>query len=139
MRRALPVLALTACVLLSGCAQGGTKNTDSTGEFAGDKKAVAATVEDLQSAAKDRKGTTICADLITAELRDKISATNCSTVVEDGIRDTDEVDFTVKTVTVTDDKAVAQVQEETGDKKYRRRTIDLEKVAGRWRISALPQ
>ena len=138
MRRALPVLALLVCLPLAGCTQAGTKNSDSTKDFTGDQKAVASTVEDLQTAAKDRKGTTICADLITAELRDKISASDCPKVVKDAVRDTDEVDLQVKTVKVTGDTAVASVKEKTGGND-RIRTIELQKVAGRWRISALPQ
>lgn len=138
MRRALPVIALLVCLPLAGCTQAGTKNADSTKDFTGDQKAVASTVEDLQTAAKDRKGTTICADLITAELRDKISATDCPKVMKDAVRDTDEVDLKVKTVKVTGDQAVASVQEKTGGDD-RMRTIELQKVAGRWRISALPQ
>jgi len=99
---------------------------------------VASTVEDLQTAAKDRKGTTICADLITAELRDKISTSDCPKVMKDAVRDTDEVDLKVKTVKITGETAVASVQEKTGGGD-RIRTIELQKVAGRWRISALPQ
>ena len=138
MRQLCVLLALFAALVLAGCAQGGTKNTDSTKSFSGDQKAVASTVEDLQTAAKDHKGTTICADLITAELRDKVSATDCPKVMKDGVRDTDEVDLKVKTVKITGDQAVASVQEKTGGGD-RMRTIELQKVAGRWRISALPQ
>ena len=138
MRRALPPIGLLVCLPLAGCTQAGTKNTDSTKDFTGDQKAVASTVEDLQTAAKDRKGTTICADLITAELRDKISTSDCPKVMKDAVRDTDEVDLKVKTVKVTGETAVASVQEKTGGGD-RIRTIELQKVAGRWRISALPQ
>ncbi len=137
MRRPFFVLAVLVCLPLAGCTQAGTKNSDSTKDFTGDQKAVASTVEDLQTAAKDRKGTTICADLITAELRDRISATDCPQVMKDAVRDTDEVDLQVKTVKVTGDKAVASVKEKTGGDD-RMRTIELQKVAGRWRISALP-
>lgn len=138
MHRPLAILAVLLAVGLAGCAGGGTKNTDSTKDFTGDQKAVATTVEELQKAAKDRGGTKICGDLITAELRDKISGTNCGEVVKDAIRDTDEADLVVKSVTITGDEAVAQVQEKTGDEKHRQRTIELRKSAGRWRISALP-
>jgi hypothetical protein len=139
MRSTIALLVLLAAVALSGCGVASTKNNDSTKDFTGAQKAVAATVEDLQTAAKDHKGTTICADLITAELRDKISASNCPKIVKDAIRDTDDVDLTVKSVTVTGDKAVAQVKEKTGDKASKTQTINFENAAGRWRISELPQ
>ena len=58
---------------------------------AAEQKAVATTIEDLQTAAKDKDGTKVCSDLITAELRDQISTSNCGKVVKDAIRDTDEV------------------------------------------------
>ena len=90
-------------------------------------------------AAKDKDGTKVCSDLITAELRDQISTSNCGKVVKDAIRDTDEVDLEVTKVTITGDKAVAEVNEKVSDSKDRKRTIDLEKAAGKWRVSQLPQ
>jgi len=137
MRRALLALTVLACLPLAGCTQAGSKNTDSAKDFKGEQQAVASTVEDLQTAAKNRKGTTICADLITAELRDKISSTDCPKVVKDAVRDTDEVDLKVKTVTIDGNTATATVHEKTGGD-GRTRTVELQKVAGRWRISALP-
>ena len=139
MRRPLTVLALLSVLALSGCAaQSGSTSSDSTKDFTGPQKAVAATVENLQQAAKDRKGTTICADLITAKLRDAISATDCPDLVHHTIRETDDIDLSVKTVTITGDKATAQVKEKTGESASRTRTIEFENTAGRWRISALP-
>ena len=139
MRLALPALALLVCLPLAGCTQAGTKNTDSTKDFTGEQKAVAATIEHLQTAAKDKDGAKICGELITADLRDRISATDCQQVMKDAIRDTDEVDLIVKTVKITKNAAVATLQEKTGDKAHRDRTVQLQKVAGAWRISALPQ
>lgn len=139
MRRLPVLLALLATVVLAGCGGAGSKNTDSTKDFTGDQKAVATTVEELQKAAKDRDGTKVCADLVTAELRDQISASNCGKVVKDAIRETDEVDLEVTKVTITGDKAVAEVNEQVSDSKDRKRTIELEKAAGKWRISQLPQ
>lgn len=139
MRRVPVLLAVLATVVLAGCGGTGSKNTDSAKDFSGEQKAVATTIEDLQAAAKDRKGAEICADLITAELRDAISQTDCPKTVKDAIRDTDQADLTVKSVTITGDKAVAQVQEKLGDNKKRTATLKLEKAAGRWRIAELPQ
>ena len=139
MRRAPVLLALLATVVLAGCGGTGAKNTDSAKDFSGEQKAVATTIEDLQTAAKDKDGTKVCSDLITAELRDQISTSNCGKVVKDAIRDTDEVDLEVTKVTITGDKAVAEVNEKVSDSKDRKRTIDLEKAAGKWRVSQLPQ
>ncbi len=139
MRRALLLPALAVVAVLSGCGGQGSTNTDSTKDFTGEQKAVATTVEDLQVAAREKDGKEICADLITAELRDRISESNCSEVVKDAIRETDEVDLTVTAVTISGTTAVAQVKEKTGDETSRKRTVKLEKAAGKWRISELPQ
>ena len=139
MRRAAPVIALLLSAASSrGCGGQGSTNTDSTKDFTGEQKAVATTVEDLQVAAREKDGKEICADLITAELRDQISASNCGEVVKDAIRETDEVDLTVTAVTIDGTTAVAQVKEKTGDDASRKRTVKLEKAAGKWRISELP-
>ena len=42
-------------------------------------------------------------------------------------------------MTITGDKAVAQVKEKTGDKATACARSKLEKAAGKWRISELPQ
>ena len=139
MRRAPAVIAVLATVVLAGCGGQGSKNTDSTKDFTGEQKAVATTVEELQKAAKDRDGKKVCSELITAELRDKISATDCGKVVKDAIRETDEVDLAVTKVAITGDTAVATVEEQVTDDKDRARTVKLEKAAGAWRISELPQ
>lgn len=139
MRRAPVLIAVLATVVLAGCGGQGSKNTDSTKDFTGEQKAVATTVEELQKAAKDRDGKKVCSELITAELRDKISATDCGKVVKDAIRETDEVDLAVTKVAITGDTAVATVEEQVTDDKDRTRTITLEKAAGTWRISELPQ
>lgn len=139
MRRVPVLLALLATVALAGCGGQGSKNTDSSKEFKGEQQEVATTIEDLQTAAKDRNGGQVCSDLITAELRDKISATDCGKVVKDAIRETDEVDLEVTKVTITGDKAVAEINEQVAEDTDRKRTINLEKTAGKWRISQLPQ
>jgi hypothetical protein len=139
MRRAAPVIALLAsAALLAGCGGQGSENTDSTKDFTGEQQAVATTVEELQKSAREKDGTKVCADLITAELRDDISATNCQKVVKDAIRETDEVDLIVTAVTIDGTTAVAQVKEKTGEDASRTRTVKLEKVAGKWRVSELP-
>ncbi len=139
MRRAAALIALlVSAAVLAGCGGQGSKNTDSSGDFSGEQKAVATTVEDLQTAAREKDGKKVCADLITAELRDQISSSNCGEEVKDAIRETDEVDLTVSAVTITGTTAVAQVKEKTGDDASRMRTVKLEKAAGKWRISELP-
>jgi hypothetical protein len=141
MRRSLPLasLALVCALVLAGCGgQSRTTNEDSAEDFKGAQQQVAQTIEDLQRAARERAGTRICGDLITAQLREDISSTNCGEVLKDAIRDTDEVDLVVKSVTIDGNSAVAQVQEKVGDDERRNRKIELEKVAGAWRISALP-
>lgn len=139
MRRLrLPAVLLATALALAGCGGQGSENTDSAEEFSGEQKAVATTVEDLQTAAKERDGREICSDLITAKLRDAISDEDCGEAVDDAIRETDEVDLEVTKVTIAGSSATALVKEETGEDASRTRTLKLEKAAGRWRIAELP-
>lgn len=140
MRRPLLLVsALSVAAVLSGCGGQGSGNTDSAKDFTGAQQDIAETVEELQVAAREKDGKKVCADLITAELRDQISSSNCGEVVKDAIRETDEVDLEVTKVTITGDTAVAEINEQVGEDTERKRTIDLEKTAGKWRISQLPQ
>ena len=109
---------------LAGCAGGGSKNKDSASDFTGEEKAVATTVEDLQSAATsdERK---ICSDLIVAELRDAIAengnAATCVAAMEGVLKDTDQSDLTVRRVSIDGTKASAVVRAQARRRQVARR------------------
>src|SRR4051812_16753398 len=58
-------LALTAAIVLAGCGSG---DKSSAGDFQGEQKAVAQTVEDLQTAGRKGDADKICTDLLAASL-----------------------------------------------------------------------
>lgn len=134
-------LSLIAVLALAGCASG-TSNKDSSSNFSGEERLVADVVEDLQSAAEDSDERKICSDLIVAELRDEIAkngnAATCVAAMEGALKDTDQSDLTVRSVSVNGDEATAVVRAKLSDGAHRDETVGLRKVAGAWKISKLP-
>jgi hypothetical protein len=134
-------LCLIAVLALAGCA-GQTSNKDTSSNFTGEQKAVAKVVEDLQSAAEDSDERKICADLVVAELRDAIAkngnAATCTGAMEPALKDTDQADLTVRSVTVNGDQATAVVRAKLSDSAHRDETVELRKIANAWKISKLP-
>ena len=142
MRCAAPTTALVVTLVLAGCA-GGTSNDDSSSDFKGEQQAVASVIEDLQSAAEDSDERGICGDILTGELRDAITAkggaATCRGALEKALKDTDQSDLTVKTVTIDGDQATAVVRAKLSDDRYRPDlTVGLRKRGAAWRISKLP-
>src|SRR4051812_1612197 len=84
---ALVVLALAA--LLTACAPS-SGSSDSAGNFRGDQRAVATTVEDLESAAKDGDENRVCRDLLAAALARRLAAQGgCAAAVDKAIKNSD--------------------------------------------------
>jgi hypothetical protein len=126
---ALP-LALSAC---------GQTEKSSAGDFQGDQKAVAQTVEDLQSASRKRDEGKICTQLLAPALVNKIkaaSSTTCEKVLGDALRDVDSYELQVKKVAIDGSTATATVTSDTG-KKTRTDTLQLQKVGNAWKIATL--
>ena len=140
MRCAALTTALVVALALVGCG-GGTSNEDSAKDFSGEKQQVASIVEDLQSAAEDSDERAIC-DLLTGELRDAetkgAGAATCRAALEKALKDTDQSDLTVKSVTIDGDEASAVVRAKLSDGDHREETIALRKVGAAWRIATLP-
>jgi hypothetical protein len=132
---ALP-LALGAC---------GQAQKDSAKDFTGEQKAVAQTVEDLQSAASKADGDKICDELLSADLVAKIKATTqktdpkgtCADGLKDALRDADSFELQVKKVAIDGTTATATVEsDDTGDDKATD-TLTLTKAGAGWKISSL--
>ena len=98
-------------------------------EFKGEQAAVAAAVEDLESAARDNDAGETCTKLFSAGLLATIKeqGKNCETAVEDAFKDADSLDLTVDEVSITGTKATAKVTSGTGSNK-KTDTLALEKV-----------
>ncbi len=131
-------LALALCLLALTLAACGAAPRDSAKEFKGEQAAVAAAVEDLESAARDDDSGETCTKLFSAGLLADIKekGKNCETAVEDAFRDADSVDLTVDEVSINGAKATARVTSGTGSNQTSE-TLALEKVGAAWRIGSL--
>ena len=130
--------ALLLCCLALSLTACGAEPRDSAKEFTGDERAVAAAVEDLESAARDDDADAVCTKLFAERLLTSLKqrGTNCATAVEDAFQDADAMELTVEDVTISGTTASAEVTSGTGDSK-KTDTLELEKVGAAWRISSL--
>jgi hypothetical protein len=126
---ALP-FALGAC---------GQTAKDSAGDFQGDQKNVAQTVEDLQAFARKGDADKICTELLARPLVAKINQSSgrpCDKALKDTIGDVDAFELQVQKVNVNGDKATAVVKSESGDK-ARIQTLELVRDREAWKIATL--
>lgn len=131
-----PALLLSLLVLpLAAC---GAAPRDSAEDFSGEERAVASTVEDLESAARDNDSEAVCTKLLAESLVStlKQQGTNCATAVKDAFRDADTLELTVEDVTISGSRATAEVTSGTGDNE-KTDTLEFEKAGADWRISSL--
>ena len=128
--------ALLLCVLAFSLAACGAEPRDSAKEFTGEQRAVAAAVEDLESAARDNDSEAVCTKLFAQRLLSTLEGTDCVAAVEDAFQDADAMELTVDEVTISGDTARAKVTSGTGSSK-KTETLLLEKVGAAWRISSL--
>ena len=130
--------ALLLCLLALWLAACGAEPRDSAKDFEGDERAVAAAVEDLESAARDNDTEAVCTKLFAQRLLATLEqrGTDCANAVEDAFRDADAMELTVDEVAISGDTARATVTSGTGASK-KTDTLELEKVGAAWRISSL--
>jgi hypothetical protein len=139
-RRPLAILAVLALAALSAaCApSSGSKNTAS--DFRGDQRAVATTVEDLESAASKGDQDRICRDLLAPALVQRLSSPSrgCPATVDIALKNTDTFALQVTAVRITGNRATARVKLETGARD-RVATIGLTRAGATagWRIAQL--
>ncbi len=132
------VLALLVALplVLGACGQAAK---DSASDFQGDQKAVAQTVEDLQSASRKHDSSRICTTLLAPALVDKIkkaSDGDCDQGVKDALSDADSFELQVQKVTINGATASAVVKSEGGDKD-RVDTLEFVKDRGVWKVATL--
>ncbi len=135
MRAVLRLLPLVLAAVLAGCGQAPTSAND----FKGAEKAVAQTIEDLQSDATSRKPSAICSDVLSKALADKLKTGghDCTSEMEKITGDADDFELEVTDVTVTGDTATAKVKARRGDKKNATTTFSLVREDGDWRLNSL--
>jgi hypothetical protein len=136
MLRSLVPLALLASLALAGCTTRSTSD-DSTGEFRGDQRLVANTVEDFESAASEGDQGKICRDLLARALVAQYAERggSCERAVDGALKDTDSFEMTVERVTITGTQASVRVKSDRG-KKDLQQSLTLVRQGQGWRISA---
>ncbi len=130
--------ALVLCALAVALAACGAAPRDSAKEFDGAERSVAATVEDLESAARGNDPDAVCSKLLSERLLATLrqQGTRCVTAVKQAFQDADSFDLTVDDVSIRGDRASAKVVSGTGSKE-KTDTLQLERVGAGWRISSL--
>src|SRR5262245_23030050 len=133
--RVLPVL-VAAALTLSACGQ---TSKDSTSDFKGQEKAVAQTVEDLQSAASKNDPDKICDEILAADLAKTIKARatgdqkTCGDVLKDSLRDADSSELQVKKVAIDGTTATATVESDKSGDEKQTTELTLTKAGDGWR------
>jgi hypothetical protein len=128
------LLALLAALTLASC----TTSSDSSSDFEGDQREVAAAVEDLQTAAGDDDASEICRTLLAKSLLDEIQGRGleCTTVVKQALDAADTTDLDVQSVQVNGTTATARVESGSGDNATTR-TVRLAREGRNWKIASL--
>jgi Putative lumazine-binding len=135
MLRPLPLLALVVGLALAGCTTQSTTK-DSTGNFRGEQRLVANTVEDFESAASKGDQAKICRDLLAQALAAQYAqhGGTCEKAVDRALKDTDSFGLTVEKVTITGLDAAVRVKADRG-KHDIQQSMTLLKQGQGWRIS----
>src|SRR4051794_2987407 len=131
-----PLVVLCALALvLSAC---GAAPRDSAKDFSGAKRDVAATVENVEDAARKNQADDLCTKLLSDSLLAalKKKGMNCLTAVKEAFKDADSLDLTVDDVSISGTTATAEVTSQVGSDK-KTDTLEFEKVGATWKISSM--
>jgi uncharacterized cupredoxin-like copper-binding protein len=134
MRLSAIAVPLVLAALASGCAGGAS----SAGDFQGEQKQVADVVEKLQSAGETGDAKTICDDILSKALADQIKAagSTCEQELDKAIKDADDFDLEVESVTIDGNTATAKVKgRDRGADRVR--TFEFSKEGSSWRATSL--
>jgi hypothetical protein len=132
-RAALPAIALAA--VLAGCSTTAS-NRDSSGDFKGDQRAVAKTVEDFESAARKGDQDDVCSNFLAKTLVDAYAQRGgtCQSAVDSALKNTDAFGLTVQSVRIAGSQASVRVKVDRGSKDVVQ-GLTLVKQGNGWRIS----
>ena len=137
-----PILLAAAALAPGGC---GASSSNSADDFQGAEKQVAQAVDDLSEAARKRDASKICDELLTPELKAKLTrlarvsnrGTDCEDQLKDSLQDATALDLKVEDVAITGDTAVVKVKTDVTRGDDPTDTLRLSNQRG-WRISELP-
>jgi hypothetical protein len=134
MRRSLFALPLVLAAVAAGCTAGSSSSND----FQGEQKQVADVVEKLQSAGETGNAREICEDVLAKSLADQIRAagSTCEQELDKAIKDADDFDLEVESVTIDGNTATAKVKgRDRGEDRVR--TFEFEREGSGWRATSL--
>jgi len=134
MRRSLAAVPLVLAALASGCAGGAS----SAGNFQGEEKKVADVVEKLQTAGETGDAKEICDDIFAKSLSDQMKAagSTCEEELDKALKDADDFDLDVESVTIDGNTATAKVKgRDRGADRVR--TFEFEREGSSWRATSL--
>jgi hypothetical protein len=134
MRRTLVAVPLALALIAAGCNGGASSGPD----FEGEQQRVADVVEKLQSAGETGDAKEICEQVLARSLADQIKAagSTCEQEMDKAIKDADDFDLEVESVTVSGNTATARVRgEDRGEERVR--TFEFEKEGSDWRATNL--
>jgi hypothetical protein len=133
MIRAKLIPAIVLAAAFAGCGQ-----ASSATNFSGAEQGVAEQVEELEAASEASDGERACADLFSSALRMAMRAdgSSCAQQVDEAMQDADDSELVVREVTVTGERASAEVTARI-DGAERRRTLELVREGNTWRIDSL--
>ena len=128
MLRPVRRLFLAAIVLLAGCG-GGPSDTEQ----------VHATVEAFGKATAAKDYQTLCDDLLSAKLIEKLESVGlpCEVALKQGLGDVQAPTLTVGEIKVDGDAATAQVNSTAQGQAPSKDVLKLQRVNGKWRIASL--
>ena len=133
MRPWLRSLPLLLAVAIAGCGQAATSASD----FKGAKQDVADTIEELQTAAQNRKPADICSEVLGRGLVEKLKTADhdCVDEMEKVTNDADDFELDVTDVTVSGATATARVKARKGGKSNAVTSYKLAREDGKWRLT----
>jgi len=135
MRPLLRPLPLLVAAAVAGCGQ----PPSSASDFKGGEKDVAEAVEELQTAAQNRKPEQICSEVLARELVDRLKTPggDCVDEMEKVTGDADDFDLEVTDVNITGVTATARVTGRKGGRDDGVTTFALAREDGKWRLTDL--
>ena len=133
MRSRLRSLPFLLAVAIAGCGQASTSSSD----FKGAEKDVADTIEELQTAAQNRKPADICSEVLGRGLVEKLKTADhdCVDEMEKVTNDADDFELDVTKITITGSTAAATVKARRGDRDDAVTNFALAREDKKWRLT----
>jgi hypothetical protein len=126
--RPLPVALLLACAALAGCGGGPT-----------DEEQVRQTVDAFSKATAAKDYSALCKRLLAPKLLEQVRSAGlpCEVALSRGLGGVKNPKLTIGRIRVDGDSATADVRTSAAREQPSRDTLELTKIAGRWRIASL--